>query len=1105
MALFAAVLVNAQTTDDNRPVSTDFPYGFISKEDMLKLERMVPESARTAQPKVDKKALARAEGEVDTVEYYMVTQSTKLNYQYAPNGGDIVSYNIGIAREGNKVTFKKFFALYNPVDYSPSTEYDFSGIYDEATKTITVPTPTTFDNAIVVGSIQNYYVGTLACGQLDDRGNLIPDEELVLHVEGDFEKITTDQVVGVTYYMPSGGQSYGLYKSYRRFMACLPKESGELITFNESLDLGRTFPNVDAVTGSVPLINIGKGDVEFVVEVESDPEGVINSPSVGVIPGLSYDYAIFEMAGTEPVGDVEANAVVSFASDTEEGSFVITLTGGIDPMPDYGQIVKNGDFTFSTSVDYPFEVVDFEGVTADKSGGKGAAAISDLFVRFNVPEGKLGKFSFEGYHKNDPSFRYSWAVLSGYFVDSDAAAFSTSTEGPLSGTINLAPGDHFVRFQHQSMYLSGIESNGLYLTSLNLDFEDLPADAAELLTEKLDFGNFIVEEEYGASGTQNILIENKGANVLTLTAITSTNEEFKADVNQVQPATTLTNLIIPITFSTTVAGVKTADITVETSAGTFVVPVKAKVFDMPDFSQVIVEGMEYMEVSTDPNAPFIVENGVAYNANWEDGDLVPSTATLRLDINIPEGKIGYLSWEGHAWGSPLPDDPYDYSYYYKDRASFDFQCDNNMGQLGFYGYDIDAGSEAFKDYGEIWAKFLTFLPISSAWGKNFFSFQYIQNGDSITTDLNRFEVKNIRLHVEDFAEHGVELVTDELVEFEPTYVSEGRTATTQVQLLNTGSAPLSVLSIRPENEDDPFSGIVPEGYQNNVAYGQTMNVTLTFTPLEPSDEEKDYEGNVIITTNAGDVVVPVFAITKAQKGIVYPGDFEDDAFGWVVFDNDRDGDCWKLGWNLWGDRPEYVLSGHECLGSASSSAYYGAYTPDNWAFSPAIPVPADGGKLSFYISAFSPTTYAEHYSFYIVENIQCVYDGSIDEILNNYQPLVEETIDEPADYNASYTKVEGWKQHIVDLDSYAGKDIYLVFRHHDCEGQYVLRLDDVFVMTNEKYESLGISTTSHNRNVASQEFYNVDGMRIAAPVKGVNIVRSMMKDGSVQIQKVIIK
>jgi formylmethanofuran dehydrogenase subunit D len=1043
---------------------------------------------------------------VDTVEYYTVAQSTTSNYQFAPNGGDISTYNVGIARDGNQVTFKNFFSLYNPADYTPTIESDFTGTYDEATKTVTVPTSSVFSKATVVASIYNYYVGTLICGQIDNTGTLYPDEQLVFHVEGDFEKLTTDQSVAVAYYPPTGGQSYGLYKSYRRIVLCVPKETGDLITFNESVDLGGTFPNVAAVKDSIPIINIGKGDVEYAVDVESDPEGYISSSSVGVIGGQSYAYAVFELAGPEAVGDVEANAVINYDTGKSEGSVVVSITGSVEPLPDYTPIVKKGDFTFNTSIDYPFRMVEFNNVPAAMSGVDGEKGISDLYVYFNVPEGKKGIFSFEGYHKNDPSFRYSWGVLSGYFVDSEAPAFSVSDEGPMNGTLELAPGDHYVRFQHQNMYASGIKENGLYLTGLSLDFEDLPADAAELKTETLDFGNFIVEDGYDTSKTSDILIQNRGSNPLTLLGIESDNDEFKPDVTAVKPATSLNDLIIPVTFSTSVPGVKTGNITINTSAGNYVVPVKAKVFEMPDFSQIITEGMEYITVSTSPDAPFIVEDGVAYNANCDDGDLVPTVSRLKLEIMIPEGKIARLSWEGHAWGNP-PADLSDYTtYWYKDRAGFEFQNGNNMGILDLHGYDVDVSSEAFASYNEgSWASFLTFIPHDYTWGADYFTFVYTQDGDSVTVGKNRFEVKNIRLHVEDFKEHAVELVNKEGGVFEPTYVSEGRSAKTTVQLRNVGSEPLTVESIRPEKEGEPFGGIVPEDYYNNVAYNSTMDVTLTFSPTVPSDEEKEYTGNVIITTNAGDVVVPVVASTKAQKGIIYPGDFEDDAVGWKVFDRDGDGLTWRLGWFFWGERPAYVRSGIQCIGSASSSDADLPFTPDNWAFSPAMAIPADGGKLEFFISAFHPNRFAEHYSFYIVDKIDCLNNGNVDYILNNFQPIIEETINEPSEYNSDYTKVEGWQQKIIDLNSYAGQTVYLVFRHHDCTGQYVLRLDDLFLFTNDKFNELGINALNSDKNIISSEYYTIDGKRVDKLVKGVNVVRSEMKDGSVKVQKVIIK
>ncbi len=1103
--LTAVIMANAQMPAKPSPVIAGSPYSQISKEDQQQLEKMVPASARQAArpaPKAPKRAFG--EDAPDTVSYYVAAQSTKANYTFVPEGGDILTYNIGIVREGNKVTFHNFFDLYNPNDYTPNVDMDFSGVYDEAAQTVTIPASTVFENGTQAGMIYNYYVGLLSCGQMTETGTLIPDDELVFHVEGDFEKLTTEQVVGISEYMPSGGQSYGLFKSYRRMVICIPKETGDLVCFNEYVDMGSTFPNTPAIQKSIPLVNIGKGDVDFAVEVESDPEGVIRSEAGGTIPGLSYQMITFEMSASEPAEEVEANAVINYDNGESDGSFVVSLAGAIDPLPDYSAIVKNGEMSFNTSVEYPFEMGEFEGKTAAISGLKGAAGTSDLFVYVTVPEGKLGKLSFEGYHKNDPSFRYYWGVLSGYFVDSDAAALAISDEGEMNGTIELAPGDHFVRFQHQSMYYSGILSNGLYLTSLSLDLEDLPADAAELKTESLDFGNFLVEDGYNTSGTLNVIIQNRGANPLTLNSFTSDNDEFKADVNDVVPATSLKDLIIPVTFSTSVAGVKNAVFTIATSAGTFEVTAKAKVFDMPDFSQVVTEGLEYMEISTDPTYPFIVEDGVAYNANWNDGDQVEATSSLNIKFNIPEGKIAYLTWEGRTWGAPKTDNELD--YWYDDKAQIDFQCNNNSGWVYLFGQDEDASSDAFKEYSNgYYAKFLTFIHPTQEWFGNHANFQFYQNGDGVTHGKHRFEVKNIRLHVEDFNEFNVQLLTEGTVKFDSTYVGQNRYTSATVQLYNAGSATLSVDSIKAEIDGDPFYGVVPEGWYNQVQFQNTMDVTLWFYPYLESEEDKTYSGNIIIYTTCGNVTVPVEGTVKGSKGIVYPGDIEDDAYGWTIFDNDKDGNCWTLGWNLWGDYPPYVLSGHECLGSASATSGYGDLAPDNWTFSPAITVPADGGKLSYYISAFHPDKYNEHYSFYIVEDISCVNEGTIEPILANYQPLVEETIDIPSDYDDTHTKVGGWINHLVDLNEYAGKTIYLAFRHHDCVGQYVLRLDDVFVYTNEKFDELGISMTPAMEDVLTQEYFNVDGVRLNAPTNGVNIIRSTMKDGSVKIQKVILK
>ena len=111
-ALLAVLMVNAQKVDDSRPVSTNHPYSYINQEDLVKLEKMVPENARKAQPKAPRRQLARAGEDVDTVDYFVALQSTMRNYRFEPNGGDILTHDAGIAREGNKVTFHNLFGLF---------------------------------------------------------------------------------------------------------------------------------------------------------------------------------------------------------------------------------------------------------------------------------------------------------------------------------------------------------------------------------------------------------------------------------------------------------------------------------------------------------------------------------------------------------------------------------------------------------------------------------------------------------------------------------------------------------------------------------------------------------------------------------------------------------------------------------------------------------------------------------------------------------------------------------------------------------------------------------------------------------------------------------
>ena len=204
--------------------------------------RQVLSSHPVARPKPT--GLKRADGQsVDTVAYFTAAQTYMKNYSFTYDGGDIKIYDIGIAVDGTKVTFKNLFNLYDPDNtYYVNTEYPVEGVYDPQQKTITIPASTNFANATVVGILGGAYVGTLICGTVDEEGTLSPQTELVFNVEGDFEAITTDQSFGVAQYTANGSQSYGQYVTYRSFRAVLPKAGSQLVAFNSSFDFGTTFP-----------------------------------------------------------------------------------------------------------------------------------------------------------------------------------------------------------------------------------------------------------------------------------------------------------------------------------------------------------------------------------------------------------------------------------------------------------------------------------------------------------------------------------------------------------------------------------------------------------------------------------------------------------------------------------------------------------------------------------------------------------------------------------------------------------------------------------------------------------------------------------------------
>lgn len=1062
------------------------------------LRALVPQTAKTtATPAPVKKVLKRAdEQSVDTVTYFIVGKSFYQGYTFSYSDGNVDTYDIGVAVDGTKVTFKGLFNLYNPTDYTPTVENDLVGTYDASAKTITIPTPTVFANATQVASIWGYYNGVLSSGEVNEDGRMTPSEDLVFHVDGDFDRIYTDQDFGIAEYSKDGSQSYGFYSPhvYDTFSAYKKSDDGKsnLITPTEGLSFGSTFPS-QSVTRSMTLVNAGSADAEYVIGIESDPENAFTADTISnTVPAYGKKTITYTL-NSPTIGPAEGLAQIE--SDDLEDPITVNLDGEIVPQPDFSPIVKEGDMSFETNIEYPFALdtlANGQVVASSMTRGQGNAS-SKLTVTVDVPDGQVGTFSWKGVSSNDrANSGYYYYAAGGYFVDdlNTAVASYNGYNVNIDNSIELGPGKHQIRFQFDQYYYTGSNDSRMYLYDLSFKTNTLKADTATLKTPNVDLGNFVLEKESMVAGTGSITIQNRGANDLSVISASSDNDEFVPDA-AVAAVKTLGNLEIPVTFTSETSGHKTATITINTSAGEFKANISADVIDNPDFSQIVDEGAEYMTFENNDSHPFVVDNGVAYNYNWNKDtiDVEPIVSSFTVHITIPEGKLGRLSWQGRADAVSQADYPND--YWAHDYGEVDFQHQMNSGSKPGWGLQ-DISSD--KLYDESWDQYLACTP-----GEHTFTFEYVQYGDSMYTGKNRAEYSHLRLHVTDFSDHAVELVDTATVQFEPTYVGYNRYTTATINLRNIGTADLSIDSIGASNNGNgPFYGIVPTGMYNKAGFNEELPVTLWFYPTA----EGEYNDSLLISTNAGDIWVKCHGNTKPAAGLELIGDFEDAAYGWATADPDGDGETWNLGSNLWGDVPRYVHSGHDCLASISFSNNLGSITPNNWTISPNVTIPADGATLTYYVAAFHPERYAEHYSLYITENAS---QGI--EAISNETPVVEETLNTPTSQD-SLGNVLGWKKVTVDLTPYAGKTINLAFRHHDCTGQYILRLDDVFIFDKGAADPTGIGkvlATGDAAKVVKTEYFTLDGARTSALTRGVNIVRTTFADGSVRSVKVLNK
>ena len=164
---------------------------------------------------------------------------------------------------------------------------------------------------------------------------------------------------------------------------------------------------------------------------------------------------------------------------------------------------------------------------------------------------------------------------------------------------------------------------------------------------------------------------------------------------------------------------------------------------------------------------------------------------------------------------------------------------------------------------------------------------------------------------------------------------------------------------------------------------------------------------------------------------VFKEDFEETPATWSLYDADGDGFNWKYSTSL------KAHSGEGLLYSQSyDNSTYKALTPDNWVFTPAITLTTNN-YLSFWVTGQDPNYSAEHYGVYLFG------EAPSTENLSSALKLWEQTF--PGG-TAAAVGDNDYRRYDIELPAeYAGKTVYIAFRHFDCTDMFYLDLDDVAI------------------------------------------------------------
>lgn len=922
------------------------------------------------------------------------------------------------------------------------------GYYDESTRRIVIPT--SMDHLVQVGLLYGVLDGYLLGGTVGEEMAFYAQDAYELEVSEDGLAISTLQHALILEEYNDELSTHTCIKQIKMYRPC---EGAKLeAMYDEEVRFGHaSFPD-EQLTRDLYIVNVGTESLNYTATLEGEDAeaGVFGlSPTTGTMRSMIMRKLKLTYHPTEE-GEHEARLVVT----SDGGDATATVKAECQDYPDYDLIVEEGDIAFRTGVDFPFVIALSEGDFVAQSTARTEVGESWLEANVEVPEGMIGIVRWAGRTYSD-FYMGSKATVT---MDDGKRLFeSYMGQERIDGQCRFLPGHHTVTFHYAAQYLQFMtEYDRMEIESIGLELLPIVEDNAWLpYGQEVGFGNFVEGQK---PQTLSVRLQNLGENPLKVAGIEQT-EHFAARWIEDENVGTLDTMYVDVTFDLPSAGRYEDILTLHTTAGDFDLHCSALVRVVPDYSQIMAEDTDRsVEVrwTYSTQYPFVIdeETREAVNSNARELDTVANTSWMEASFDIPEGKIGIVSWDASLDIEDANDEGYyhDYGMVFIAHPLRQFGIiDIGQGDLsseGCYGRwdDVDVATAEFYTTGENWIR----------WSLSHF-------GDSYYEGTDEMRISNLRIELMDFDNYSYKLDKD-TIDFGQALV--GRSNLMTVDLTSLGGKTLEIDTV--ECDLPVRLALLP---QKGLGYKMTTSIYLYFDAIG----EGEYEGEVSIMTNAGQIDVPYRAVGVDPTGFVMAEDFEDQ-MRWFRTDADGDGKSWNSLYNIYSTMSlGHCHSGEDGLGSSGYYFYMGDVDPDEWTYSPMVEIPAEGSyELEWWmgVDPEDEDRYQHHYEVYVGEEMDRTTMTQV------YAEEIGRT---------------GWQKRNVGLEEWAGKTVCVAFRHLDSKGLGIMKLDDVMI---RPVRTNTIATVGQDCRTVS--VYTLQGIRTKGLTKGVNMVRG--KD----VRKVII-